>query len=121
MARKKCAMDIESIRKYCLGLPAVTEDIKWQHNLCFLIAGKIFLMADLEPSFGVSFKVTDEEFEELISTEGIISAPYLGGKKWIKVLDENRFAEKEWKHYIFQSWEIKKAKLPKKVLKHYNL
>jgi predicted DNA-binding protein (MmcQ/YjbR family) len=114
-------MDIEAIRKYCLSLPAVTEDIKWQHNLCFLIAGKIFVMADLEPSFGVSFKVTEEEFDELVSSKGIISAPYLGGKKWVKVQDENRFTVKEWKHYIFQAWNIKKAKLPLKVLRSHRL
>jgi predicted DNA-binding protein (MmcQ/YjbR family) len=114
-------MDIESIRKFCLSLPAVTEDIKWDHNLCFMIAGKIFVMADLEPSFGVAFKVTEEEFDELVSTWGIIPAPYLGGKKWVKVQDENRFTVKEWQHYILRAWEMKKSKLPAKVLLHHHL
>jgi predicted DNA-binding protein (MmcQ/YjbR family) len=114
-------MNIEEIRKYCLSLSAVSEDIKWQHNLCFLVGGKIFLMADLETSFGVCFKVTDEEFDTLVNSEYIIAAPYLGSKKWIKVLDENRFTEKEWKKYIFQSWEIKKSKLTKKIRKQFNL
>jgi predicted DNA-binding protein (MmcQ/YjbR family) len=114
-------MDIEAIRQYCLSLPAVTEDIKWEHNLCFLIAGKIFLMADLEPSFGVAFKVQDEEFDELIASEGIIAAPYVGSKKWVKVFDENRFSEREWKQYIYQAWSLKKEKLPKKVLLQHHL
>jgi predicted DNA-binding protein (MmcQ/YjbR family) len=114
-------MNLEAIRQYCLGLPAVTEDIKWQHNLCFLIAGKIFLMADLESSFGVAFKVNDEEFDELISSDGVVPAPYLGSKKWIKVSDENRFSEKEWKHYILQAWNLKKAKLTKKILAQHQL
>jgi len=114
-------MNLEEIRKFCLDLPAVTEDIKWQHNLCFLIAGKIFLMADLEPSFGVAFKVRDDEFDELVSSSGIIAAPYLGSKMWIKVQDEDRFAEKEWKHYILQAWEMKKAKLPGRLLREHRL
>ena len=114
-------MDIETLRQYSLSLPAITEDIKWGHNLCFLIAGKIFLMADLEPSFGVAFKVNDEEFGELVSTDGIISAPYLGSKKWIKVLDENRFSVKEWKHYIMQAWGMKKLKLSKKLIQQHHL
>ena len=121
-------MDIEAIRKYCLSLPAVTEDIKWKHNLCFMVAGKIFLMADIpesigsgEPSFGVAFKVNEDEFEELAGTDGIIAAPYLASKRWIKVLDENCFTVKQWKQYILQSWEMKKAKLPKKVLREHHL
>src|SRR5437764_4529081 len=114
-------MDIESIRKFCLSLPAVSEDIKWQHNLCFLIAGKIFLMADLDGPFAVALKVNDEEFDELVNTESIIPAPYLGNKKWIKVTDDNRFTVKEWKHYIMQAWEIKKSKLPKKLLREHSL
>jgi predicted DNA-binding protein (MmcQ/YjbR family) len=114
-------MNLEAIRQYCLSLPAVTEDIKWEHNLCFMIAGKIFLMADLEPSFGVAFKVQEEEFEELTSMDGIIPAPYLAKKMWIKVKDEDRFSVKEWKHYIQQAWNLKKAKLPKKVLLQHQL
>ena len=114
-------MNIEALRKYCLSLPAVSEDVKWEHNLCFMIAGKIFLMTDLEGPFGVALKVTDEEFDELVNTEGIIAAPYLGSKRWIKVSDANRFSEKEWQHYIRQAWEMKKANLPKKVLREYSL
>jgi predicted DNA-binding protein (MmcQ/YjbR family) len=114
-------MDIEAIRKFCLSLPAVSEGIKWKHNLCFMIAGKIFLMADLDGPFGVALKVNDEEFDNLVNKEGIIAAPYLGSKKWIKVRDENHFTIKEWKHYILQAWELKKAKLPKKLQLEYSL
>jgi hypothetical protein len=42
-------MDIEILRQICLSFPATTEDVKWETNLCFCAAGKIFCIANLEP------------------------------------------------------------------------
>ena len=64
-------MDIETLRDLCRTLPAVTEDIKWGHDLCFSVAGKMFCVASLEGPLTVSFKVRDEEFEELSSSPGM--------------------------------------------------
>lgn len=114
-------MNLEEIREYCQTLPHVTEDVKWGNDLCFLLAGKMFCVACLVPPFSVSLKVTDEEFNTLIETKEIIPAPYMARNKWIQVHDENRFSNAEWKHYIRQSYEIKKAKLTKKVLKELKL
>jgi predicted DNA-binding protein (MmcQ/YjbR family) len=114
-------MNIEMLRNFCKTLPAVTEDIKWGHDLCFLIAGKMFCVTGLEPPFTVSFEVKAEEFDELSSSPGIIPAPYMARNKWIQVQDETRFSKKEWEHYVRQSYELKKAKLPKKLLKEYKL
>jgi predicted DNA-binding protein (MmcQ/YjbR family) len=106
-------MDIETLRKICKALPDVTEDIKWGNDLCFCIGGKMFCITGLDGPLKVSLKVKAEEFEELCATENIIAAPYLGRYKWILVTDPNRFSMKEWKHYITQSYELVKAKLPK--------
>lgn len=114
-------MNIELLRNICKKLPAVTEDIKWGNDLCFLLAEKMFCVACLEPPFRVSFQVKDDEFAELSESEGIIPAPYMARNKWIQVQDENRFSKKEWEHYIRQSYELKKAKLAKKLLKEYKL
>ena len=114
-------MNIEMLRNYCKKLPAVTEDIKWGHDLCFLIAGKMFCVTCLEPPFTVSFEVKADEFDELSSSSGIIPAPYMARNKWIQVQDENRFSKKEWEYYVRQSYELKKAKLSKKLLKEYSL
>jgi predicted DNA-binding protein (MmcQ/YjbR family) len=114
-------MNIEMLRDICKKLPAVTEDIKWGHDLCFLIAGKMFCVTGLEGPFTVSFEVKAEEFEELSSSPGIIPAPYMARNKWILVQDKNRFSKKEWEHYIKQSYNLKKAKLTKKLLKEHNL
>lgn len=106
-------MNIEMLRNFCKKLPAVTEDIKWGNDLCFLIAGKMFCVASLEPPFTISFEVKADEFEELCSSAEIIPAPYMARNKWIQVQDENRFSKKEWEYFIKQSYQLKKAKLPK--------
>ena len=35
-------MTVETIRSLCRTLSAVTEDVKWGHDLCFSVAGKMF-------------------------------------------------------------------------------
>ncbi len=101
------------IRDICLAFPDVTEDIKWQHDLCFLIGGKMFCVTGIEEDFGVSLKVKDEEFEELCTRNGIRPAPYLARYKWVFVEDEKSFSKKEWAFYLRQSYEFVKAKLKK--------
>ena len=110
-------MDIESIRSICKKLPHATEDVKWGNDLCFCIAGKMFCVTSFNVPLTVSFKVKDEEFEELSSSEGIIPAPYVARYKWVLVQQTDRFSKKEWEHYIKQSYELVKKKLPKKILK----
>ena len=114
-------MDIEWLRKFCLSLPATSEDIKWGNDLCFLIAGKMFCVAGLEQPLKVSFKVTDEEFEELSTRDGIIPAPYMARNKWLLVQKASKLSKKEWETYIRQSYTLIKNKLPKKVLKELGI
>ncbi|MEO5571919.1 MAG: MmcQ/YjbR family DNA-binding protein [Bacteroidia bacterium] len=114
-------MNIEALRSFCKKLPAVTEDIKWGHDLCFLIAGKMFCVTSLEPPFTISFEVKADEFDELSSSSEIIPPLYMARNKWIQVQAESRFSKKEWEHYIKQSYNLKKAKLTKKLLKEHNL
>lgn len=107
-------MDIESIRNICTQLPHVTEGIKWGDDLCFMVGEKMFCVAALSPPLKVSLKVADDEFEELSNTPGIIPAPYVARYKWILVEDTNRFTAKEWEYYITQSYNLVKARLPKR-------
>lgn len=110
-------MNIEQLQSFCKSLPGVTEDIKWGNDLCFSIGKKMFCVTGLQPPMTVSFKVKDEEFEELIHTPDIVSAPYVGRYKWVLVENVNRLSKKEWEHYIRQSYELIKAGLSKKILK----
>ena len=110
-------MDLESIRIFCKNLPNVTEDIKWGNDLCFSIGDKMFCVAGLQTPTSVSFKVKDEEFDEMSSWPGIGSAPYVARYKWVLVNDLNKLNKKQWEHYIQQSYDLVKSKLPKKTLK----
>ncbi|MDZ4847384.1 MAG: MmcQ/YjbR family DNA-binding protein [Chitinophagales bacterium] len=110
-------MNIEQLRNFCLSLPHATEDIKWENDLCFSIGGKMFCISSMTEPLTVSFKAGDEDFEELTATNHILPAPYLARYKWVYVQSPLRFSKKEWEHYVRQSYEIIKAKLPKKVLR----
>ncbi len=106
-------MDIEMLRSICLSFPAVTEDVKWETNLCFCVGGKIFCIANLEPPHTFSFKVTDEEFDELSGSDGFQPAPYLARAKWVLVTDSSKLSKKELKNYLQQSYNIIKLKISK--------
>ena len=107
-------MDIEILRKFCLSFPQVTEDVKWENNLCFCVGGKIFCIAYLELPNNFSFKATDEEFDELSQKIGFMPAPYLARAKWVTVTDSSALSRKELKNYLQQSYDMIKAKISRK-------
>jgi predicted DNA-binding protein (MmcQ/YjbR family) len=110
-------MNIESLREFCLSLPHATEDVKWGADICFSIGGKMFCVSGFSQPLHVSLKVNDEEFEEVSSRQGIAPAPYLARYKWALISEDAGLTDKQWKHYIAQSYELIKGKLPKKIQK----
>jgi len=115
-------MDIEDIRIMCKALPGVTEDIKWGNDLVFSVGGKMFCVAGLEQSpTTASFKVKDEEFEEMCNRPGFKPAPYVAKYKWVWMDDINKLKKAEWKHYVKQSYELVKEKLPAKLKKQLGI
>jgi predicted DNA-binding protein (MmcQ/YjbR family) len=107
-------MTIESVRKICRALPEVTEDVKWGHDLCFCISGKMFAAMDLNPPYSLAFKCTPEEFGELIERPGVIPAPYMARNMWVL---EERLGEaldrRELERLLKTSYELVVARLPK--------
>ena len=111
-------MDIEDIQNICRQLPGVTEDIKWEHDLVFSIGGKMFCVVGLDQlPVTASFKVTDEEFEEMNNRPGFKPAPYVAKYKWVFTEDIKKMKKTEWKQYIQQSYDLVKAKLPARLKK----
>ncbi|CAL2101724.1 conserved protein of unknown function [Tenacibaculum sp. 190130A14a] len=108
-------MNIEDISTICNSLTSVTTDIKWEDHLCFNIGEKMFFITSLEniPT-NASFKVSDEDFEELTNKAGFKPAPYLARYKWVYVDDLNRLSKEEWERYIFKSYELISSKFSKK-------
>lgn len=111
-------MDIESLRNICRALPHVTEDIKWGNHLCFCIGEKMFRIAGLdEVPVSVSFKTDDADFHRFTARMGFQPAPYLARYKWIHTADISNAGTKEWESIVRKSYELIKAKLPRKILK----
>ena len=115
-------MNIEEIQKICKALPSVTEDIKWGNDLVFSIGGKMFCVVGLNQSpVSASFKVTDDEFDEMSSREGFKPAPYVAKYKWVYTDDIRRMNRRDWKKYLQQSYTLVKNKLPLKIRKELKL
>lgn len=108
-------MNTEKLRSYCLSFPGATEGIKWEDHLCFMVAEKMFVITGFEDHATVSFKTSDEDFEELTLREGIIPAPYMARNKWVQVSRRSALKAAEWEHYLRRSYEIIRSKLPKKI------
>jgi predicted DNA-binding protein (MmcQ/YjbR family) len=108
-------MNVDFLRAFCKTLPATTEDIKWGHDLCFSVGGKMYCVTGIDGPFSASFKVPDEEFDELSSRMGFMPAPYMARNKWVNVNDQSKLKKKEWEHLVRQSYELVKAKLTAKA------
>lgn len=107
-------MDIEWLRNLCLSLPHVTEQIQWGDNLVFKVAGKIFVVAPLEPAERcLSFKCSDEDFAELIERPGIIPAPYLARAHWVALETEHPLGQAELESLLRKAHGVVFAKVPK--------
>ena len=81
---------IDWVRAFCLALPHATEDVQWEHDLLFRIAGKMFCVANLEPGISptrIAFKCTPQKFAELVEIEGIIPAPYMARNHWVAMIE----------------------------------
>ena len=107
-------MDVETLRKICLSFPGVQESIKWEADLAFTIGEKMFCVTSFEEPFKCSFKVQDDQFDELTGREGFIPAPYLARAKWVMVSNEARLSKAEWETHLRTSYNLITAKLTKK-------
>ena len=110
-------MDIETVREYCLSLPHATEDIQWGNDLLFRIGGKIFagMSLDAATTTRLSCKCTPEVFAELIECENISPAPYVAPYHWVALQSYEALGTEELRELIKNSYEMVRAKLPKKT------
>ncbi len=115
-------MHLADIRDYCLSLPAVTEDIKWENHLCFCVGGKMFLITSPdEVPVSASLKVSAEDFAELITVNGIKPASYLARYGWVQLDSIERFNDSQWKRYLKEAHRLIGEKLPKREQKRLGL
>jgi predicted DNA-binding protein (MmcQ/YjbR family) len=110
-------LDSESVRAYCLSFPHATENVQWGNDLVFKIAGKMFAVMALEGpvKYIMSFKCTEEKFNELIEREGMDPAPYMARNKWVAIERFDVLSDKELKSLLRKSYDLVVEKLPKRV------
>ena len=110
-------MDSESVRAHCLSFPHATENVQWGNDLVFKIAGKMFAVMALEGpvKYIMSFKCTEEKFNELIEQEGMNPAPYMARNKWVAIERLDVLSDKELKSLLRKSYDLVVEKLPKRV------
>jgi predicted DNA-binding protein (MmcQ/YjbR family) len=107
-------MTIDDVRSMCRALPAVTEDIKWGHDLCFCVAERMFAVVNLEAPHAFAFKCTPESFGELIERPGIIPAPYMARNMWVMEQELGGvLSRRELEPLIKMSYDLVVARLPK--------
>ena len=108
-------MDAEWVRALCLGFPNTTESVQWEH-LVFKVGGKMYAMANLEPSgHWLSFKCSTESFVELVEVPGIVPAPYLARAQWVALENHAVLSPGRVQALLREGYEVILAKLPKKV------
>jgi predicted DNA-binding protein (MmcQ/YjbR family) len=109
-------MNVEELRKICLGFAGTTEQIQWGNDLLFKVGGKMFAVTALEPApVWLSLKASPELFVELTERPGIIPAPYLARAKWIALENRDAVTRQELSDLLRMSYDLVVEKLPRKV------
>ncbi len=109
-------MHIEELRDYCLNKKGATESFPFDETtLVFKVAGKMFLLTDLEGNFSINIKNTPEKVIALREMYPCIHPGYHMNKKyWITVNIEGSINDTLLYRWIDESYGIIVDSLPKK-------
>ena len=117
MGKQVTGMRDTDLEALCAAWPGVTRSIKWEVDLVYSVANKMFaVMCTLGPERGrLSFKVDTERFLELSDQPGMAPAPYMARAFWISVTEPERFSTDELGAFVRRSYELVRANLTKKA------
>jgi predicted DNA-binding protein (MmcQ/YjbR family) len=101
----------------CAAWPGVSTAIKWEVDLVYSVAGKMFAVyCTLGVERGrVSFKVDADRFLELTEQPGFMPAPYMARAFWVTLTDPDQVAPGELERFLRRSYDLVVEKLPLKV------
>ena len=110
-------MDEKNLRRLTAKWPGVSSDVKWDDDLIFSVAQKMFCGLCLRgPEQGkLSFKVEPERFLEFTDRPGFRPAPYMARAHWVTVDDTRVVPRAELEALLRRAYELVRAKLPKKL------
>src|ERR1700692_1683803 len=107
-------MNIDQLRKLCLGFPGATEQTVWEGDLTFKVAGKMFAHTVLEVApVWLSFKCSPENFAELTERPGIVPAPYLARAQWIALETKDALSSGELAALVRHAYDILVGNVPR--------
>ena len=110
-------MDIESLREYCLQKPGVGESFPFDTDtLVFKVAGKIFLLINLQNPVSFNAKCDPERAVALREEYSeIIPGYHMSKVHWNTVSITGRLTISQLKGLIDHSYELVFKALPKKT------
>jgi predicted DNA-binding protein (MmcQ/YjbR family) len=107
----------DELEVLCGGWPGVASGIKWEDDLVFTVASKMFAVFCLRgpDRERLSFKVDRERFLELTDQPGIVPAHYMARAFWITIAEPERFKRSEIEAFVRHSYDLVRAGLTKKM------
>jgi predicted DNA-binding protein (MmcQ/YjbR family) len=110
-------MNPRELESLCSKWPGVASSVKWEDDLVFTVAAKMFAVIALHgPHSGrLAFKVDKDRFLELTDQPGIIPAPYMARAFWISIAEPERFKRGEIEAFVRRSYELVRAGLTRKM------
>lgn len=116
-------MNIEEIRDYCLSKKSVTEGMPFgDDTLVFKVAGKMFLLANMDGPLTINIKASPEEVIDRIEHYSEASPGYHMNKKhWITVNLDIPVDEKRIQQWIDRSYLLVIESLSTKVKIEFGL
>ena len=110
-------MNSAELEDLCAAWPGVASSIKWEDDLVFTVAGKMFVVLCLRgpDRERISFKVDPERFLELTDQPGMMPAHYMARAFWVTITEPERFSAQQMRAFVRHSYELVRAKLSKKM------
>jgi predicted DNA-binding protein (MmcQ/YjbR family) len=110
-------MHIEAFRKFCLSLPAATEDFPFdEQTLVFKVGGKMFALTNVDLFESINLKCEPAKAVELREQyEGVLPGYHMNKKHWNTVLADGTIPDTLLKEWTRDSYELVVVGLPKKT------
>jgi len=118
-------MTYDEFNAFCGSLPVTSHVVQWGGADVWKVGGKVFAIggwAD-ERITGITFKVSDLDYEILRDEPGLRPAPYLAsrGFKWIQQFELPGLSDVDLKYYLRESHRLASLNLTKKKQKELGL
>jgi len=109
-------MKSNELEMLCADWPGISSSVKWDDDLVFSVAGKMFAVYCLRGPHRerISFKVDRERFLELTDQPGITPAAYMARAFWVTISEPDRFARTKISEFVRHSYELVRSGLSKR-------